>query len=158
MKAEKDAVYWKAQETALAYLDYKLRTGEEVRKKLLEKQFPPETVELVLEFLLHYGYVNDRTYCESYIRDSLRFHPKGRSRLRLELLQRGVDRQTVEEVLSRMEIREAEDAYRLLEKKYKGKEPLDPKERQKAAGFLQRRGYAWPVVREALERLEEGEK
>ena len=91
----KNLIYIKAQDTALRFLGYKMRTVQEIRQKLLEKEFAE--------------------YCRRYIREKLRLKPKSGYALGLELRQRGVSSRIIEEVLAETEIDEASDALRWLE-------------------------------------------
>ena len=72
----KNLIYIKAQDTALRFLGYKMRTVQEIRQKLLEKEFAEDVIAQVLAFLEKYGYADDREYCRRYIRERLRLKPK----------------------------------------------------------------------------------
>ena len=119
----KNLIYIKAQDTALRFLGYKMRTVQEIRQKLLEKEFAEDVIAQVLAFLEKYGYADDREYCRRYIREKLRLKPKSGYALGLELRQRGVSSCIIEEVLAETEIDEASDALRWLEKKSRGQWP-----------------------------------
>lgn len=84
----KNLIYIKAQDTALRFLGYKMRTVQEIRQKLLEKEFAEDVIAQVLAFLEKYGYADDREYCRRYIREKLRLKPKSGYALGLELRQR----------------------------------------------------------------------
>ena len=73
---QESLVYIKAQDTALQYIGYKMRTVKEIRMKLFEKEFSEEVIEKVIAFLEKYGYADDREYCRKYIREKLRMKPK----------------------------------------------------------------------------------
>lgn len=103
----KNLIYIKAQDTALRFLGYKMRTVQEIRQKLLEKEFAEDVIAQVLAFLEKYGYADDREYCHRYIREKLRLKPKSGYALGLELRQRGVSSRIIEEVLAETEIDEA---------------------------------------------------
>ena len=81
----KNLIYIKAQDTALRFLGYKMRTVQEIRQKLLEKEFAEDVIAQVLAFLEKYGYADDREYCRRYIREKLRLKPKSGYALGLEL-------------------------------------------------------------------------
>lgn len=55
----KNLIYIKAQDTALRFLGYKMRTVQEIRQKLLEKEFAEDVIAQVLAFLEKYGYADD---------------------------------------------------------------------------------------------------
>ena len=155
-------IYIKAQDTALHFLGYKMRTIKEIRCKLEEKEFAEDIIERVLAFLEKYGYADDREYCRRYIREQLRLKPKSGYALGMELKQRGVSSAIIEEVLAETEVDEAADALRWLEKKSRGQWPPDQKKRKQLYDFLARKGYSYDIIGEAFrqmqERLEEAEE
>lgn len=103
----RNLIYIKAQDTALHYIGYKMRTEQEVCRKLREKEYTEDIIAEVMAFLRKYGYVDDREYCEKYIRERLRLHPKSGYALRIELRQRGAAEKAIEEALEGTEIDEA---------------------------------------------------
>lgn len=153
---QRNLVYIKAQDMALRYLGYKMRTKAEVRHKLEEGDFSEETIEKVLEFLEKYGYCDDCAYARAFIQERLRLHPKGVYALKLELRQRGIDEKIVEEALADTDVNEVEDALRWIEKKTKGILPKEEKEKQRLFAFLQRKGYGWDVIKEAFSLFQNG--
>ena len=56
-------LYIKAQNTALKFLGYKMRTEKELLDKLIKEQYSEEIIARVMEFLIKYDYINDREYC-----------------------------------------------------------------------------------------------
>ena len=138
----KNLIYIKAQDTALRFLGYKMRTVQEIRQKLLEKEFAEDVIAQVLAFLEKYGYADDREYCRRYIREKLR--------------QRGVSSCIIEEVLAETEIDEASDALRWLEKKSRGQwPPENEKKKKQLFDFLLRKGYSYDIIKEAFRQMEE---
>lgn len=148
-------IYIKAQDTALHFLGYKMRTVKEIRCKLQEKEFTEDIIERVLAFLEKYGYADDREYCRRYIRQQLRLKPKSGYALGMELKQKGVASAIVEEVLAETEVDEAADALRWLEKKSRGEVPSDMKKKKQLYDFLARKGYSYDVIGEAFRQLQE---
>lgn len=153
----RNLIYIKAQDTALHYIGYKMRTTQEIRRKLQEKEYSSDMIDEVMAFLEKYGYADDREYCEKYIRERLRLRPKSGYALRMELRQKGVAAGTIEEVLAETEIDEAGDALGWLQKKARGWPP-DEKEKKRLQDFLLRKGYSYDVVREAFRRMDEGDE
>lgn len=154
---QENLIYIKAQDTALHYLGYKMRTEQELRRKLTEKEFVPDVIERVMEFLKRYGYCNDRQYAESYVKERLRLQPRSAYLLKMELRQRGISEEIAQEVLMESEMDEAADAAKWIWKKTKGNLEIDEKQKKKLYGFLQRKGYHWDVIEEAFRRIREGE-
>ncbi len=148
-------IYIKAQDTALHFLGYKMRTVKEIRRKLEEKEFAEDIIEQVLAFLEKYGYADDREYCRRYIREQLRLKPKSGYALGIELKQRGVSSAIVEEILAETEFDEAADAVRWLEKKSRGQWPPDLKKKKQLYDFLLRKGYSYDIIQEAFRQMQE---
>ncbi len=155
---KENLLYIKAQDTALHYIGYKMRTEREVRHKLEEKAFPEEIVEKVMVFLRKYGYCDDKEYAKIFIKERLRMNPKGTYVLRMELKQKGVSEDIIQEVLQDTDIDEVEDAARWIEKRTKGQYDLDEKEKKKLYGFLQRKGYCWGTIEDAFRLCREREE
>lgn len=153
---QENLIYIKAQDIALHYLGYQMRTQEQVRKKLEEKSFAEPVVERVMAFLRKYGYCDDMAYAKSYIRQSQKLRPKGAYVLKMELRQRGITQEIIEQAIQESGLCETEDAAYWIRKKIKCRiEDLDEKEKQRLYGFLQRKGYRWDVITEAMRLVQE---
>lgn len=152
---QKNLIYIQAQEKALRFIGYKMRTEKEVRQKLVENDFTQEIIEEVIFFLCKYKYINDREYAQKYIKERLRLSPRGAYALRMELLQRGISDEICQEALELTEFSETEDAVRWLERKTKGQWPPDEKKKKQLYGFLQRKGYSYGVIKEAFTEMDE---
>lgn len=149
-------IYIKAQDTALHYIGYKMRTVKEIRMKLTEKEFSEEVIEKVIAFLEKYGYADDREYCRKYIREKLRMKPKSGYALKIELRQRGISARIIDEVMAETEMDEAGDAFHWLERKSRGNwPPADEKQKKKLYDFLLRKGYSYDIIGEAFRQMNE---
>lgn len=149
-------IYIKAQDTALHYIGYKMRTVKEIRMKLEEKEFSEDVIERVIEFLEKYGYADDREYCRKYIREKLRMKPKSGYALKIELKQRGISSRVIDEVMAETEVDEEGDAFRWLERKSRGIwPPQDDKQKKKLYDFLLRKGYSYDIIGEAFRQMDE---
>ena len=149
-------IYIKAQDTALHYIGYKMRTVKEIRMKLAEKEFSEEVIEKVITFLEKYGYADDREYCRKYIREKLRMKPKSGYALKIELKQRGISSRVIDEVMAETEVDEEGDAFRWLERKSRGIwPPQDDKQKKKLYDFLLRKGYSYDIIGEAFRQMDE---
>lgn len=151
----KNLIYIKAQDTALHFIGYKMRTVQEIRRKLAEKEFAEETIEEVIAFLEKYGYADDREYCRKYIREKLRMKPKSGYALKIELRQRGISSRIIDEVMGETEMDETGDAFRWLEKKSRGQWPLENEKKKKQLyDFLLRKGYSYDIIGEAFQQMD----
>lgn len=149
-------IYIKAQDTALHYIGYKMRTVKEIRMKLSEKEFSEEVIEKVIAFLEKYGYADDREYCRKYIKEKLRMKPKSGYALKIELRQRGISARIIDEVMAETEMDEAGDAFHWLERKSRGQwPPEDEKKKKQLYDFLLRKGYSYDIIGEAFRQMNE---
>ncbi len=148
-------LYIKAQNTALKFLGYKMRTEREVLDKLEGEQYSEEITARVMAFLQKYGYIDDREYCVRYIRETMKLRPKGKYLIKMELKAKGIDEDTADEALEEADIDELKVAEELLERKYEGFSDMDSKELNRVYGYLQRRGFSFGVIKEAVAVLAE---
>ena len=155
---QNELIYIQAQDKALHYIGYKMRTEKEVCQKLYQKGFAENVVQRVMEFLKKYEYVDDEKYCEGYIKERLLISPRAKYALKMELRQRGVLESTICKVLDKMDIDELGDAVRLLEKKCFYLDDMNEKEKKRLFGFLQRRGYCYDIIKEAFAYVQKKEE
>lgn len=144
----------KAVDKALAFLTARPRSIREVRDRLKEKEIPPATIDAVVARLESWGYVGDEGFARYWIENRSANQPRGKRLLRQELWRKGVERETVDQALDAAELDEEGAALALARKRINQLRALDEQtQRRRLAAFLQRRGYDWPTVKRALDRL-----
>lgn len=89
-KLVRDDEVCRAREAALRLLSHRARSAAELRRRLERREVPPRIVSETLAWLEERGYVDDRAFAESFVRDRLRLRPRGRAGLIQELRRRGV--------------------------------------------------------------------
>lgn len=149
---------WKAREAALGLLSFRARTGSELRRRLLRKEFPEEVVDATVADLVERGMVDDSSFAEMFVRDRMRFRPRGARRLAQELRAKGVAPQTaadaIGEVMEREEVSEL-DLAREAVAKWSRRAGEDPQRaRRRLYGFLARRGFGGETVRIIMDEVE----
>jgi regulatory protein len=85
------------REAALSLLSHRARTRQELRRKLRGKRFDPARVDACLDRLEERGLLSDAASAAAFVRDRLRFHPRGRARLASELRAKGVEANVAQE-------------------------------------------------------------
>jgi regulatory protein len=103
----------------------------------------------VCTWLCELDYLNDRRFCERYVRAAI---SKGQAEIRIrhELRQRRVAETLVDEVLAETDIEWLDIAQEVLARKFK--QPLtEPKAKAKAIRLLQYRGFSGDQVYTALD-------
>ena len=135
--------------SGLRMLSYGDNSRRELTRKLVSKGHKPEYAEAALNKLEEYGYINDLRYAQ-YMVDRLSQTKKMSKRgIRSELLQKGVNRDIVEQILEETEFDPVEDITALIQKKYV--RYLDSEKGiKKIISALQRLGYGWSDIQAAL--------
>lgn len=144
----------KAKFTLLNLLSYGARTEKQLRQKLREKGFEPSVIDTAIEGVRALGYIDDRAYVEAYVRYAKEQKKHGIFRIRQDLMQKGVEKALLDELLSEEEA-DPEVLKELIQKKL-GKDSLsDPKVKNRITGFCLRRGFSYGEIREAIAALGE---
>ncbi|MGW7479923.1 recombination regulator RecX [Nonomuraea muscovyensis] len=146
-----------ARAICLRLLTMAPKTRAQLAQALRKRDVPEEAAEAVLDRFSELGLINDEAFAEAWV-DS-RHHGRGLAKraLAAELRHRGVDSDTVNEAVERLDPdQELETARRLVERKLASTRTLDTQTRtRRLAGMLARKGYppglAFRVVKEALE-------
>lgn len=145
---------WSCKEKALTLLEYSARSAGGLAEKL-RQHYPPETVDATIERLKELGLLNDLDYGRRLAADLIHLRKYSLGRVRQALYQRRLDRETIDEILEELEdTDQVGPMVELVRKKYLPK-LREPQGRQKVAAALQRRGYGWDDIREALRQVEE---
>ena len=145
---------WKARESALVLLSFRARTAAELRRRLIQKQFPEEIVDRCVAALVEASLVDDSAFAQTFVRDRVRLRPKGRRLLVQELRSKGVDseeaQEAVAEVFEREDVSETELALAAAAK-WRPRTGEDPrKARARLHAFLARRGFGSDAIRSAM--------
>lgn len=126
---------------AMHILERTDKTEAQLRRKLEESEYPKEAVESAIAYVTSYGYLDDRRYAEHYI--EWKKQGKGKARLKMELVQKGISREIIEEVLESTDFGEMREMIRqIILKKRKTDIPMNEKEKQRLYGFLMRKGFS----------------
>lgn len=147
---------WSCKEKALTLLEYSSRSAGALAEKL-RQHYPPETVEATIQRLTELGLLNDLDYGRRLAADLLHLRKYSLGRVRQALYQRKLDREVIDEIMEELEdTDQIGPIVDLVQKKYLPK-LREPQGRQKVAAALQRRGYGWDDIREALRQVAEND-
>ncbi len=141
----------RAKKWATDYLK-RPHSEKELRDKLREKGVSDGDIETVTTLCLDYGFLNDTEYAGMIVRHYAAMG-YGPGRIRQELMRRGVPKDLWDDALHEFLPAPGDTIDKLLASRLRGKDVSDRKERDKAANFLFRRGYAWSDIRAALDRF-----
>ena len=135
---------------ALLYLSQREHHRAELKSKLLRSKAHNETsVEAVLDRLEAEGVLSDMRYIESFITSrSTRLY--GPMRIKMELLLKKLDPESVEQILAETTTDWQHNARICLRKKFPNKAE-NSQELAKQRRFLWQRGYSEEMIRNALD-------
>jgi regulatory protein len=137
------------RDKALDLLSRSAHTIFTLRMKLLKRGYDSRIVGEVLDVLSDQGYLDDRSYAETWLRSRSERRPEGRAVLIAGLRRKGVAREIAEGAVNRFLTpdRELETAIRALEKLKRSGE-TNP---AKLMGKLRARGFPFPLIRRIVE-------
>ena len=143
---------------ALRALGSKAHSISELKMKLKRRAEVPASIDAVLSKLKQYGYLNDRTFADSYTASRKVGRGFGRERVLRELGNKQVPRIVAQEAVK--EAYDAEDelamADQMLQKKFRGKDLheflAEPKNVQAAFRRLRYAGYSAALTIKILKR------
>ncbi len=140
----------KAIEAALRLLVVRPRSEHELRDRLKRKNYEPETIALALERVRGWGYLDDADFARRWVENRVQHRPRGERLLKQELRAKGVDNDTIAEVLEDANIDEVAAAVELARKSARRLSGLDPQvARRRLTGQLARRGFGWQAIEQA---------
>ncbi len=154
---DRDRAKKKTFDRAVNLLTYKPRSIEEMRERLLEKKWTDqEIVNVVIEKLTKYNYLNDLEFAISFANSKLRQKPLGKRRIRDDLRRKKLDKETIEHACESVfeEFTEYELIDRAIEKRLRIKGvPKEYKDRQSFFGYLVRLGFEYDLIREKMDEI-----
>lgn len=146
-----------ARAVCLRLLTMAPRTRAQLAEALSRREVPEEVAEAVLERFSEVGLIDDEAFADAWVSSRHAGRGLARKALAAELRHRGVDEDTVNDAVERLDPeQEAETARRLVARRLSSTRGLEPAARtRRLTGMLARKGYgpglAFRVVREALE-------
>jgi regulatory protein len=149
-----------ARARALRYLETRERSRAEVERRLARYGYGPALIGDVIAWLIHLGYVDDRRFAQWFVLS--RSHSSwGPRRITHDLLQRGVERSVVADVVGAMRPQGGEAADVVAElagvvgRRFARELAADSaRAERRIVAFLERRGHGWEAIRAVLRHLE----
>lgn len=142
----------KAFNKALTFLSFQMRSEHEVKSKLLQAGHGEAVVQEALHKLTKLGFLNDESYSKALLETRKRTAKKGPAAIRQDMMQKGIDKELQQQVLSTYgHDEQMELALQLAEKAVRSNQNKTPAQvKQKIQDILLRKGYSYTVVKEIL--------
>lgn len=153
-----DSDFEKAKSCAFWYINKRRYTKKELFERLVKKEYDPDVVNSVLDYLEELEYIDDKDYARRYILDAINLKKHGIIRIRQDLMRKGIGRDIADEIYFSLDIAEKESVCELLEKKVQNVDLNDEKNINKFVGFFVRRGFSYNDVYDAIREYREKEE
>lgn len=146
-----------AYRAAIRLLEHRDRSRQDLQDRLGKKGFSTETIEETVSRLQREGFVDDTRFAARYVESVRGSRGHGATRLRQDLIRRGISAELAKEATSVDPAAERELAYELAVKRVARIAPDTPREAalRRVAGYLGRKGFppdaVWTAVKRALD-------
>lgn len=146
----------KAFNKSLDFLSFRMRSENEVRQKLKEKEFGEAVIDEAIKKLYKLNFLDDRAFSEALMRTQMRSAKKGPKAIQQDMQKKGIDKQVQKDVLaSYSEEEQLEIAKGLAEKIADKEKTKTPRQiEQKISDTLLRKGYSYALIKQAVADLD----
>lgn len=142
-----------AKKRAMFLLQKQDRTKKQLYDKLKDDDYPESVIHAALNYVESYHYIDDYRFACQYIR--YKQNSKSARQLSQELMQKGVDRELIEEAIQEeYTVNDRDKIMQLLEKKKYDSSSKDYKEKNRIIAFLMRRGFDAEDIRYCMNEYE----
>ena len=127
------------------------RTEAETIKYLKDNDYSESEIDEAIKYAKEVGYINDIDYINAYVSDHLLINKWGPQKIIFKLKEKGISDEAVNFALMDNEEIIKRNLYAQVEKKAKGLNLEDFKNKQKVINHLVSRGYDYNSAKNALE-------
>ena len=140
-----------ALEAGLRLLSYRLRSEEELRRRLADKRYDRKAIESALARLRELGYLDDEAFSLYWAETRQAQRPRSRRLLASELRSRGIDKETAE--LATADVSDEDAAYLAAIGRLRALRGQEYQAfRERLGRFLISRGFGYDIARQVIER------
>jgi regulatory protein len=140
-----------ALDLSYRYLGFRDRTVLEVRRHLEAKRVEPDTIEQAVAELSELGYLDDARFARRFVEDRRTLDSWGNERIERKLVASGIDAELITTVLATGDAAQTQldAALTILTRRFPTP-PETERERERALGFLVRKGYELEIANDAI--------
>lgn len=140
----------RAKEKALWLISYRSHSKKELFDKL-RRDYDEDSAQKAVDRLEELRLLNDEEFARAYARKLIYGKKLSIRAAEYELLRKGIDKLTAEQTLGELEYDAQSQIIDFINKKYRN--ISDEKIRRRAVAALQRKGYGWDDIKQAIEML-----
>lgn len=139
-----------AVDLAFRFLGHRDRTVAEVRRHLLKKGVAEDAIDDAVRELSEQGYLDDARFAIRFTEDRVTLDGWGSDRIERRLVELGVEREHIGAALRGRDFgTEVDAAVALLQRRWR-EPPATDRDRDRALGFLVRKGYDLEIAYDAI--------
>ena len=142
-----------AFQRGLLILSYRPRSVAEVQRKLSEQGFEPAVVDAAIQRMKENGLLGDEQFARDWVENRATFRPRSRRLLALELRQKGVAEEAIEQALSETQDEDSLAYQSAVQyaRKMAGKDWETF--RKRLGAYLMRRGFSYGTIAPVLRQV-----
>ncbi|MGB9598183.1 MAG: regulatory protein RecX [Candidatus Poribacteria bacterium] len=146
----------KARNYVYMLLSRRMYSVKEIQDKLKGQGYTDEIIKDIILKMESYGYVNDKVFAEEWVKSRINSKPKGSSIIKRELRNKGIEEETIENVLNETmnETMQYDLALELAKKRiksYKNDDKLSAK--RKLYAYLSRHGFSYDIIKSIMDEV-----
>ena len=147
---KKEILEKRAKLRAMHLLERMDRTEAELYTKLKRDLYPEDIIEIAMQYVKSFGYIGDKGYARRFVES--RQGSKSKLEIKMSLLQKGISKEIVSEVLEAYYDGQDESMaiQRLLDKKRFSAETATEEGKRKIYGYLMRKGFSYEEIRRVI--------
>ena len=147
---KKEILEKRAKLRAMHLLERMDRTEAELYTKLKRDLYPEDIIEIAMQYVKSFGYIGDKGYARRFVES--RQGSKSKLEIKMSLLQKGISKEIVSEVLEAYYDGQDESMaiQRLLNKKRFSAETATEEGKRKIYGYLMRKGFSYEEIRRVI--------
>ncbi len=138
--------------TALKYLAKRNKTSKELSDYLKKLEYPTDLIDSTIKLLVEQSYLNDSLYVEAYINQKIAISSSGPSKIRDELLKKGVSEDVISDKLSVFTyVLQLEKVNHIIEKLIKTNRSKSSFQlKNKIINYLVQQGYSVDLIKSEI--------
>lgn len=151
-KIKNDIIIKRAKKRTLHLLEQMNRSEQQIRLKLKQSYYTEDVIEMAINYAKDFGYIKDELYAQNLVQ--WKQGSKSKKEIYFTLLQKGIQKETAQEVLEQAyeHTSEEEAILKLIRKKGYDLNTLEKDQLRKLNGFLMRKGFGYDQIRNVLEK------
>lgn len=142
----------RCMDAAFNFLSYRPRSEMEMKQRLRRRGFSQEMIEKVIYKLKKKAFINDTEFVRYWLDNRAEFNPKGRTVLKIELKQKGIRRDLLNDMIGNVD--EEDNAYRAALKRTRVLNNLEYDEfKSRLFTYLKWRGFGYEIIEIVCNRI-----